>query len=119
MQKVTEDQLITAKQPQKVFTIYNFPLLVVVDMINETSTEMRQLEKSFLGTTQHQIIEKGALSSSHSFFAARRHLYNKKVYVMRIHYQFAKATNSKSKFSVVISHAEIVEEKNYQPILPL
>ena len=114
MQKVTEDQLIIAKQPQKVFTIYNFPLPVVVDMINETSAEMRQLEKSL-----HQIIEKGALSSSHSFFAARRHLYNKKVYVMRVHYKFAKATNSKSKFSVVISHAEIVEEKNYQPILPL
>ena len=120
MQKVTEDQLIIAKQPQRVFTTYNFPLAVVVDMINETSAEMRQLEKSFLGADQYKAVEYyRSPPPTESFFAARKHMHNKNVYVIRIHYNFSNDNTTKNKLSVIVYHVEVIDEQDYQPALPL
>jgi hypothetical protein len=119
MKKVTVDHLIISNQPKRLFASYKLPLPVIADMINEASTEIRDIKKSFLGTNQNHVIEKGELPFSHSFFAARRHFYNKNAYVLRIQYKFVKVANSKSKFSVDISHAEIINEQDYQPALLL
>jgi hypothetical protein len=120
MQKFTEDSLVLTKQPQKVFTTYNFPLAVVVDMINEARVEVTQLEKSLFGTDQYKAFEyRRSLSPTESFFAARKHMHNKNVYVIRIHYKFLNENTTKYKLSVIVYHAEAIDEQDYHPVLPL
>jgi hypothetical protein len=119
MQTVTENNLIIAQQPQNLFTAYKVPVPVVIDMINEASKELRQQIKSFLGATSYQELAKAFPFLNQPYFAARRHRYKKHVYVIRIHYHFVADKKMKRKFSVVISHAEVMNEKKYQPVLPL
>lgn len=119
MQKVTEENLIISKQPRKVFTAYNVPLTVVADMINEATARVVQHKKEFLGAASYKTVANVSLSPTASYFAARRHRYNKKVYVVRVHYALENDTSSNKKIAVVVSHAEAVDEKDYQPVLPL
>jgi hypothetical protein len=39
--------------------------------------------------------------------------------VVRITYRFGKAKQAKKNYAAVVSHAEVVAEKDYQPILPM
>jgi hypothetical protein len=119
MQRVTENDLIIAQQPQNLFTAYTVPSSVVVDMINEANEQLKQKDKRFLGAASYQEVEKFFSSSTTAFFAARRHRYKKQVYVIRVHYHFVEDKKMKQKFSVVVSHAEVMNEKDYQPVLPL
>jgi hypothetical protein len=119
MQKATIDHLNIFKQPQRVFTTYNFPIAVVVDMINEATAHIRQQEKLFLGAVQYKAVENGSLSSTESFFAARKHIHNNKVSLIRIHFKFANDNTTKNKLLVIVYHAEAIEEQDYQPALPL
>jgi hypothetical protein len=119
MQQVTEENLIIFKHPQKVFTTYKVPLTVVADMINEANARVVSQEKEFLGAASYKAVKKLSLSPTVSFFAARRHSYKTKVYVVRVHYTIANDTGSNKKIAVVVSHAEAVDEKDYQPVLPL
>jgi hypothetical protein len=119
MLRVTENNLIIAQQPQNLFTAYKVPVPVVIDMINEASKELRQQNKQFLGAASYQAVAKDIFSSGNSFFAARRYRYKKHVYVIRIQYHFVADKKTKQTVSVVVSHAEVMNEKEYQPVLPL
>ncbi len=120
MQRVTEDNLIIAEQPQSLFTAYTVPLSKVVDMINEASEDLRQQHKRFLGAASYQAVEKDIFSPTGAlFFAARRHRYKKHVYVIRIQYHFVEDTRRRPRLSVVVTQAEVMKEKDYQPVLPL
>jgi hypothetical protein len=74
-------------------------------MIREAMVQIKQLDKEWLG-------EARPVSPSQVFFAARRHRYKQKVYVVRISYGLVKN-------KVVVDSAEVVDEKDYRPILPI
>jgi len=105
MFSVTEETLVLAKQPQQLLKQYQVPAAKVVNMIREAMVEIKQIEKEWLGEARPP-------SPSQVYFAARRHRYQNKGYVVRISYGLVKN-------KVVVSSAEIVAEKDYQPILPL
>jgi hypothetical protein len=119
MLTITEDMLVLAKQPQKLLTEYQVPAAKVADMIREATTEMVKLENELLNDQQDKNGEIGDLSRTSLFFAARRHRYKKNVYVVRIQYKFVKSKQTKQKYSVNISHAEVIAEKDYRSILPM
>jgi hypothetical protein len=66
-------------------TEYNVPAAEVADMIRVATMEMMKLENEILNCPddQDKTVEMGDLSRHHLFFAARRHLYKKNVYVVR------------------------------------
>jgi hypothetical protein len=115
MQRVTENNLIIAKQPQELLTAYKVPVPVVVDMINEASEDLMQQQKQLLD----QNVAIDFFSPGHTFYAARNHRYKKRVYVIRIYYHFVADKQRKQQLSVVVTHAEVIKEKDYQPVLPL
>jgi hypothetical protein len=115
MQRVTEHDLIIAEQPQNLLTAYKVPVSVVVDMINEASEDFMQQQKQLLD----QNVAIDFFSPTNTFFAARNHRYKKHVYVIRIQYHFVANKQTKQTVSVVVSHAEVMNEKEYQPVLPL
>jgi hypothetical protein len=119
MLQVTEEMLVIAKQPQKLLNAYKVPATKVVDIIREATTEITKRENDILNDHQYKEGETGDLSKYQLFFAARRHLYKKNVYVVRIHYKFLKSKQAKNKYSVKISGAEVIAEKDLHPILPL
>jgi hypothetical protein len=119
MLQVTEDMLVLAKQPQKLLTDYQVPAAKVADMISEATTEITQNVNDNLNDQQDKKGEMGDLSQTPLFFAARRHRYKKNVYVVRIQYKFLKRKQAKNTYAVKIFHAEVVKEKDFQPILPL
>ncbi len=119
MQTVTEQNLLLAKQPQKLFTAFHVPLVVVADMINEATIQLLEQEKSFLDTTPPEAIERRFFSPSKKFFAARRHRFNNKVFMIRMYYKFAEDKNMKNKFFASVYSAEAMNEKEYTPVLPL
>jgi hypothetical protein len=100
MLQVTEETLVIPKQPQKLFTDYDVPNAKVADMIREATLEITQLENPILNDHQQQKGETGDLSKHHVFFAVRRHLHKKNVYVVRITYRFVKSTHPKNKYAV-------------------
>jgi hypothetical protein len=119
MLQVTEKMLVLAKQPQKLLTEYDVPAAKVADMIREATVEITQKVNDILTDHQNKKGEMGDLSQTPLFFAARRHRYKKNVYVVRIYYKFLKRQQAKNTYAVKISHAEVVKEKDFQPILPL
>lgn len=119
MLPVTEESLLIAKQPQKLFRDFHVPVAVVADMIREAAEQSDQYMKEFPEAYQYLKSKKDALTHARSFFAARRHAYKNNIYVVRIHYRFSKMTPSKHKYAVHVYHAEIMEEREYQPILPM
>jgi hypothetical protein len=119
MLQVTEEMLVIAKQPRKLFIDYHVPAAKVADMIHEATLEITQRENYILNDHQYKEGEIGDLSQNHLFFAARRHLHKQNVYVVRITYRFKKTPHLKNKYTVLVSSAEVVAEKDFQPILPL
>jgi hypothetical protein len=111
MLNVTEEMLVLAKQPQKLLTAYQVPAAKVADMIHEATTEMVKHEYSILNDQQDKKGDMGDLTRIPLFFAARRHLYKKNVYVVRITYRFKKAPHLKHKYAVLVSSAEVVKER--------
>jgi hypothetical protein len=118
MRTVTEENLLIARQPQRLFTAYNFPLPVVVDMINEAVEQNRQEVKGFLCSLDSQAVEQ-IISSAHSHFAARKHRHKNTVSVIRIHFTFAKKDSTDDSPSVLVLSAEAIGEREYQPVLPI
>jgi hypothetical protein len=119
MLQVTEKMLGLAKQPQKLLIEYNVPIVKVADMIREATGEITQKVNDILNDHQNKKGDMGDLSRTPLFFAARRHHYKKNVYVVRITYRFKKTPHLKNKYAVLVSSAEVVKEKDFQPILPL
>jgi hypothetical protein len=124
MFNVTEEMLVLAKQAQKLLTKYNVPVAKVADMIYEGTVEMVKVKNGLFNPAAQQDkqgkkVKMGDLSKTSLFFAARRHLYKQKVYVVRITYRFQKTSQLKQKYSVVISGVEIMKEKDYKPVLPM
>jgi hypothetical protein len=108
MFSVTEERLVLANQPQKLLSAYQVPAAKVADMIREATEQIKQLDKELLG-------EERPLSPSRLCFAARRHQYKHKVYVVRITFRFVKANQVKNNYAVAVSSAEVMKEKDYQP----
>jgi hypothetical protein len=119
MLQVTDEILVIAKQPQKLLKDYNVPAAKVADMIRESTAEITQRVNSIRNDHQATKGETGDLAKHQVFFAARRHLYKKNVYVVRITYRFKKTLHLKNKYAVLVSSAEVVAEKDFHPILPL
>jgi hypothetical protein len=119
MFKVTEAMLVLATQPKILLSKYNVPAAKVADMIREGTVEITQKVNNMFTDHQHKKDDMGDLAKTPVFFAARRHLYKQKVYVVRITYRFEKTPHLKNKYAVVVSAAEVVAEKDYQPILPM
>jgi hypothetical protein len=119
MFKVTEAMLVLATQPQKLLSKYNVPAAKVADMIREGTVEITQQANNMFTDQQHKIGDMGNLAKTPVFFAARRHLYKQKVYVVRITYRFEKTPQLKQKYAVLVSGVEVVEEKDYKPVLPM
>ncbi len=119
MFKVTEEMLVLARQPQKLLTKYDVPAATVADMIREGTLEMAKLETAILNDQQRKKAKARDLSKNQTFFAARRHLYKNKVYVVRITYRFQKTPNLKQQYAVVVSGVEIMKETDYKPVLPM
>jgi hypothetical protein len=119
MFKITAEMLVLAKPPQKLLSRFNVPVAKVADMIREGTVEMMKLENEMLHSPNPQktTVEMGDLSRHHLFFTARRHLYKRNVYVVRITYRFQKTPRLKQKCAVVILGVEIMKEKDYQPVL--
>jgi uncharacterized protein YlxP (DUF503 family) len=116
---VTEEMLVLAKQAQKLLTKYNVSAATVADMIREGTVEITQKANNLLTDRQPKTIDMGDLSKTPLFFAARRHLHNKNIYVVRITYRFQKTHDLKQKYAVVISGVEVMKEKDYTPVLPM
>jgi hypothetical protein len=119
MFKVTEAMLVLATQPQKLLTEYDVPAAKVADMIQEGTVEITQKVNYILTDHQHKKGDMGDLSKTQVFFAARRHLHKQNVYVVRITYRFEKTPHLKQKYAVVISGVEVMQEKDYKPVLPM
>jgi hypothetical protein len=119
MFKVTEEMLVFGKQPQKLLTKYNVPAAKVADMIREGTGEITKKVNDILNGHRHKKDNMGDLSQTPLFFAARRHLHKQNVYVVRITYRFQKTPHLKNQYTVMVSAAEVMKEKDYQPILPI
>lgn len=119
MQEVTEDSLTIEKQPQKLLKDFHVPIAMVADMIREATEQTEEYMKAFPEADQYDKGVNDALFSARSFFAARRHAYKNNVYVIRIHYRPSKTTRSNRKSTVLVYDVEVMDEKEYQPILPL
>jgi hypothetical protein len=119
MLRVTEEMLVLAKQPEKLLNEYDVPAAKVADMIREATVEITQKVHDILNDHQNKKGEMGDLSRTPSFFAARRHAYKQRVYVVRITYRFKKSPHLKNKYAVLVSSAEVVAEKDFKPILPM
>ncbi len=119
MFKVTEGMLIFGKQPQKLLVKYNVSAAKVADMIREGTVEITKKVNDILNGHQHKKDNMGDLSKTPLFFAARRHLYKKNVYVVRITYRFQKTPHLKNQYAVIVSAAEVMKEKDYKPVLPM
>ncbi len=119
MFKVTEEMLVLAKQPQKLLTKYAVPAATVADMIREGTREMANLETAMLTDKQRKNVKPRDLSKNQTFFAARRHLYKNKVYVVRITYRFQKTPYLKNQYAVMVSGVEVMKEEDYKPVLPM
>ena len=119
MLQVTEKNLFVAKQPQKIFRDYHVPLAVVVDMIHQAYEQTEHSMKEFLGDRYDEYKKLEPLSLSSAGNAARWHTYQKNVFVVRIHYQFSESAQPLHKYAVLVHHAEIMDEKEYQPIMTL
>jgi hypothetical protein len=119
MLQVTEEMLVLAQQPHKLLKAYEVPVAKVADMIQEATMEMVKHEYSTLNDQQDKNGDMGDLSRIPLFFAARRHRYNKNIYVVRIQSKFVKSKQPKQKYTVKVFHAEVVAEKDFKPILPM
>jgi len=120
MLPVTEASLLIAKQPQKLFRDFHVPVAVIADMIREATEQIEHNLKQFL-KDQYDNYKRAQdpFSPPGSYIASRRHTYQNKIYVVRIYYRFSKMTHSQHKYAVHVYHAEIMEEREYQPILPM
>jgi hypothetical protein len=118
MHKLTEVQLMIAKQHQKLLP-FIISLSIVVDMINEVNAQIRQQVKRFLSTSHFPAVEQGFLSPAHLRFAARKHRHNNPVYVIRIQYKFVKKKRAIDSPSAFVFSAEAIDEREYQPVLPI
>ena len=119
MFQVTEEMLVLAREPQKLLTKYNVPAAKVADMIREGTLEITQKVNYILNDHQHKKGDMGDLSKTPMFFAARRHLYKQKVYVVRITYRFEKTPQLKNQYAVLVSGVEVMKEEDYKPVLPM
>jgi hypothetical protein len=119
MLHVTEEMLVVAKQAQKLLSEYSVPAAKVADMIHEGTVGITQKVNNMFNGHQHKKGDLGDLAKTPLFFAARRHLYKQKVYVVRITYRFQKTPHLKQKYAVMISGVEVMQEKDYKPILPM